>query len=238
MSDWKVNRFWKNVSAAPEGAGFGILLDTRPVRTPAKAPLVVPTQALAQEIAAEWDGVTDRIDPDKMPLTRMANSAIDKVEAQKSEVADLVAAYGDSDLLCYRADNPDSLVQRQNDAWDPLLDWASDHLNARLIPRVGVVHSPQDPGAIGRLTQRVHGLSNFELAAFHDLVSLSGSLIIGFAAIHRFRTVDALWDDSRIDENWQIEQWGADDIATKAEEFRQEAFFVSEKFFCLATEKT
>lgn len=234
MSNQTAKRFWKSVTSAPVGDGFGIFLDERPLRTPSKAQLTLPTLELAQSVAAEWDRVAEHIDPERMPFTRMSNSAIDKVSVQMAEVANLLVEYGDSDLLCYRAEGPASLLARQEAAWDPLLDWANEMLGARLRPRQGVIHAPQNPADIERLRAHVFELTNFELAAFHDLVSLSGSLIIAFAAAKNFRPADALWGDSRIDENWQIERWGSDDIATKDEEYKREAFIVAEKFFGMA----
>ena len=238
MSQWEAKRFWKKVTAVLDGDGYGIRLDNRAVRTPARAPLVVPTLALAQEIAAEWNAQKEKIDPESMPFTKAANAAIDKVSVQKTEVADLLAAYGDSDLLCYRADGPDGLVARQNDAWDPLLDWAADVLGARLHTRTGVIHVPQNSDSILRLRERVHALSNFELASFHDLVSLSGSLVLAFAILHGFRPAQELWETSRIDEIWQIEQWGEDEEANELEKVRRQSFMNAKKFSDLLTRKT
>lgn len=238
MSQWEAKRFWKSAKVVADGEGFGILLDGRPVRTPARVPLNVPTLALAQEIAAEWDAQEDKIDPGTMPLTRAANAAIDKVALQHSEVAELLLAYGDSDLLCYRADGPDGLISRQNAAWDPLLDWANDVLGVQLQSHTGVIHVPQNPDSISRLSKQVHALSDFELAAFHDLVSLSGSLVIAFAILHGFRPGEELWEISRIDENWQIEQWGEDEEAQVLEKVKRQSFVNAEKFYTLLTRKT
>jgi len=222
------------VSAKTDGDGYGIFLDGRPVRTPAKSKLILPTRTLALAVADEWDAQADQIKPDTMPLTRTANSAIDKVAIQKTEVADNLAAYGDSDLLCYRAESPAELVARQNAAWDPVLDWAAQELGARLCPRIGVIHKPQLQDATAQLTARVHALSVFELAGFHDLVALTGSLILGFATIRRFRALEEIWLASRVDELWQIEQWGQDDEAQAQETIRRKSFFDAEKFFQLS----
>ena len=238
MSEWKAKRFWENATTVAECEGYGIQLDGRAVHTPARARLIVPTLPLAQEIAAEWDAQGEKIDPDSMPFTKAANAAIDKVAIQKAEVADLLVAYGDSDLLCYRADGPDGLVARQNDAWDPLLDWAADVLGARLHTRTGVVHVPQDSDVILRLSEQVHALSNFELAAFHDLVSLSGSLVLAFAILHGLRPAEELWKTSRVDEIWQIEQWGEDAEANELEKVKCQSFMNAERFYALLARKT
>lgn len=236
MSEWKLKRFWTDAGAdeAPGEAGFRVLLDGRPVRTPAKALLAVPTRDMALAIAAEWDAQEEKIDPTTMPMTRAANAAIDKVAVQHAEVADMLAAYGDSDLLCYRADGPEALVARQATAWDPALDWAATELGARLEVFAGVIHAPQPPEALARLSARVHGFSPFQLAAFHDLVSLSGSLVLGFAAAADWREAEAIWTMSRIDEDWQEEQWGHDEEAAEAADIKRRAFLDAKRFFDLA----
>ena len=233
MSDWKAKRFWKEVSVSENPEGFGIMLDDRPVRTPAKKPLHVPTRGLAEAIAREWAAQEGVIDPRRMPFTRTANAAVDKVAVQKVEVADMLAAYGDADLLCYRAEHPESLVVRQSAEWDPMLDWAEEALGARLEVRSGVMHVPQDAGVLDNLRERVHRLSVFELAAFHDLVSLTGSLILGFAATTDRFSPKAIWQISRLDEIWQAEEWGRDDDAEAAAALKETAFLNSKRLYDL-----
>lgn len=239
MSEWKAKRFWTAVQVTEAAEGFGIQLDARPVRTPAKRELLLPTRRFAEAVAGEWEAQEDRIDPQAMPFTRTANAALDKVATQHAEVADMLADYGDSDLLCYRADQPAELVARQSEAWDPMLDWAEEALRARLEVRAGVMHIPQEAGALAQLRGRVHALSAFQLAAFHDLVSLSGSLILGFAATQDVARIDALWDISRLDEIWQAEQWGADEEAEAAAAIKQAAFRHAKTVFDMSSaEKT
>ncbi|WP_375230007.1 ATP12 family chaperone protein [Roseobacter sp. S98] len=233
MSEWKAKRFWTSADVAEQDGGFSILLDTRPVKTPAKQALTVPTAAMAQAIADEWNAQEEAIDPRTMPFTRTANAAVDKVAAQHAEVAQMLAGYGDSDLLCYRADSPESLVARQSAEWDPWLDWAEDTLGARLAPRTGVMHAPQDPAALERLGVRVYGLTSFELAAFHDLVSLSGSLILGFGAALGQRPAEEIWEISRLDENWQAEEWGRDEEAEAVAAIKRADFLHAKQVFDL-----
>lgn len=233
MSVWAPKRFWKEAKVAEVEGGVTVVLDGRPVRTPAKAPLVLPSRALAEVVAAEWDAQQDEIRPETMPLTRMANSAIDKVMVQREEVADLLAAYGETDLLCYRAEGPDALTQRQQQAWDPLLDWADEALGARLTPVTGVIPAPQDPAALAALSERVHGFDAFQLAAFHDLVSLSGSLILAFFATEAIEDAETIWALSRIDEAWQAEQWGEDEEAAEHTALKKQAFLDAMLFFSL-----
>lgn len=231
MSEWRPKRFWSETAVIDADGGYAIALDGRPVRTPAKAPLVLPTRALAEAIAAEWDAQDAEVRPDTMPLTRTANSAIDKVSRQHEEVAALLAAYGETDLLCYRADQPEELVARQAEAWDPLLDWADDALGARLVPVAGVIPAAQDSAALDRLADRVRSLDAFRLAAFHDLVALSGSLVLAFAAISGFRDGEEIWALSRIDESWQTEQWGEDEDAAEHTALKKQAFLDALRFF-------
>ncbi|MBS8226872.1 ATP12 family chaperone protein [Vannielia litorea] len=213
MTEWAAKRFWTEATVEPEGTGFAVHLDGRPVKTPAKAPLVLPTEALGRAVAAEWDAQGEKIDPATMPFTRSANSAIDRVAPQHAEVAEIVAAYGESDLVCYRADSPAALVARQAEAWDPLVDWARDALNAPLIMTVGVMHVPQPATTIETLRALVHRQDIFALTALHDLTMLSGSLVIGLAALEGHAAPEVLWALSRVDEDWQTEQWGEDDEA-------------------------
>ncbi|HEY9037501.1 MAG TPA: ATP12 family protein [Roseovarius sp.] len=237
MTEWAAKRFWKNATVTEGDAGYGIALDGRAVQTPAKAPLALPTRALAAAIAAEWDAVDGKIDPRSMPMTRTANSAIDKVAHQHAEVADMIAAYGQTDLLCYRATSPQELVLRQSEEWDPLLDWAESALGVRLRPVAGVMPEPQDPAALETLRRRVHAHDAFELAALHDLVALSGSLIIGLAAMHNAQDIGTLWQISRLDEAWQSELWGADEEAEEMAAVKRAAFVHSKEFFLLLSEK-
>jgi chaperone required for assembly of F1-ATPase len=234
MSEWKAKRFWKSASAVEVDGGFSVELDGRIVKTPAKQALLVPTHAMARAIAVEWDAQEGAINPNTMPVTKTANAAIDKVTVQHAEVADMLAAYGDSDLLCYRAAAPEELVARQAERWDPMLDWAADALDVRLLPRTGVIHAPQEPLEVEKLYHRTHALDAFELAAFHDLVSLSGSLILGFAAALDARPTQQLWELSRLDETWQEEQWGEDEDATALAEIKREAFLHAKQMFDLA----
>ena len=233
MSEWAAKRFWKEATAIEVGGGYSVQLDGRSVKTPAKTLVVVPTWAMAEAMVAEWDAQSEKIDPMSMPVTRSANAALDKVRHQKAEVADMLAAYGDSDLICYRADTPEALIKRQAEAWDPLLEFAENKFGAALKARTGIMHEPQSDDALSRLREQVHALDEFQLAAFHDLVSLSGSLVIGLASIHDHLPTDVLWKLSRIDEDWQIEQWGEDEEAAEQIEIKRQAFVHAKFFFDL-----
>ncbi len=235
--NWNIRKkFWEKAEAQKADNGFSVALDGRVLRTPAKALLVVPTKALACDIAAEWNAVEDQVDPSCMPMTRLANSAIDKVAHQKREVADMLAAYADSDLLCYRAQSPEALARRQEKAWDPYLNWAEEMFDARLVACAGVIHASQNPEALNRLAQPVHDLDFFQLTAFHELVTLTGSLILALALIHGFGPAESIWNDSRLDENWQIEHWGQDEWEEQQTVEKFAAFLSAAEFFRHASE--
>ncbi len=165
-----------------------------------------------------------------MPVTKSANAAIDKVATQHFEIAEMLTEYGNTDLLCYRAVAPEELIARQAESWDPILDWAAENLGARLLSVSGVMYEEQDKTAISRLRAQVHAMDNYALAAFYDLVSLSGSLVLAFAARAEIRTISELWELSRVDESWQEEQWGVDDEASKQIALKFQAFENANRF--------
>ena len=233
MTGWAAQRFWTAAVAEPCDGGFAVRLDARAVRTPAKAAMVLPTLAMAQAIAVEWDAQTGIVTPATMPCTRAANSAIDKITPQFDEVAGLLAAYGATDLLCYRATGPDALIQRQAAAWDPVLAWAATALGAPLTATAGVMHLAQPQASLDALTAEVRVLTPFQMAAFHDLVAISGSLVLALAVTHRHLSVDKAWHLSRIDESWQAELWGLDEDAAAQEALRRAAFLQADRFFGL-----
>lgn len=233
MSAWKPKRFWTAAAVVAVEGGWTVQLDGRAVKTPAKTLLVVPTEALAQAIAAEWDAQQGEVKPDTMPYTRTANSAIDKVAVQFDDVATMLSAYGGSDHLCYRATGPEPLVARQAAAWDPLLDWAAQALDLHLTVTAGIMHIAQPEAALARANALVARLNPFQLAAFHDLVALSGSLVIALAVIHGRLDPQAAWTLSRIDEDWQIEEWGADEEAAELTAIKHEAFLQAARFYGL-----
>lgn len=234
MAEWKAKRFWTAAGIAEVPGGWQIRLDDRPVRTPARALLIVPARPLAGAIAAEWDMQGDAVDPAGMPMTRSANAAIDKVTPQFDEVAALIAAYGETDLCCYRAEGPEALRTRQSDAWDRLLGWARDELHAPLVRVTGVTPVPQPEKSLARLRARVHDMDPFALTALHDLVVISGSLLIGLAALDGRFPIGDLWQYSRVDEHYQESRWGKDDEAAAMADCRRAEFFHAARFHDLS----
>jgi len=219
-----MKRFYKLATVSPEAGGVAILLDGRPVRTPARALLHVPTEELAEAIAGEWNGQGETIEPHLMPLTGLANAAIDRVAPDPAAFARTLAQYGESDLLCYRAEGPKSLVERQNRVWDPLLGWARTRFGIEIETTSGVMHRPQPPQSVEQLGWAVAARSAFQLAGLAPLVTIAGSLIIALALAEGAIGLEAAWDAAMLDEAWQAEQWGADPLAAASLENRRREF--------------
>ena len=237
MSQWAAKRFWDQARAVETDAGFSVHLDARAVRTPAKAAFILPTLAMAQAAADEWQAQKGRVRPETMPVTRAANSAIDKVTPLHTAVVAEVAGFGGTDLLCYRAIYPQALIDRQAAAWDPVLSWAVQALNAPLTVTAGVIPVAQPEDSLASLTARVSALDPFRLMALHDLVAISGSLLLGLAVTSGDLPADTAWHACRIDENWQAEQWGVDEDAAALQELRRTAFLQADRFYALCGEQ-
>ena len=233
MSGWSAKRFWAAATVEPCEGGFTVKLDGRGVKTPAKAALVLPSRALAEAVAAEWQAQGEKVDPTTMPVTRSANAALDKVRAQQAEVAELIAAYGETDLLCYRARMPEELVALQAAAWDGWLDWAERCYQARLTVTAGVLPVAQPAAALAALSARVAACDIWELAALHDLVGITGSLVLGLAVAEGALDAEEAWRLSRIDEEWQIAQWGADEEAAEMAALKKQALTHAARFWTL-----
>jgi len=209
-----VKRFYDKASVERrDDGGFGILLDGRPVRTPTRAFLALPNAALAEAVAREWTEQGEEIDPASMAMTGFANAAIDQIAPDPAAFAATVSVYGESDLLCYRADGPAELVERHAAQWQPLLDWAAARFDVRFAVTHGVRHIAQPEATLARLREDVAARSPFLLAPLSSLVGLSGSLVIGLAAVEGPFDLSRLWQAAELDELWQAEQWGDDDEA-------------------------
>lgn len=225
-----MKRFWKHVTVDPER---GVRLDDRPVRTPGRVPLLLPTDILAEAVADEWRAVADDIDPHAMPLTGLANAAIDRVATDPAAFAAGLAAYGESDLLCYRADSPSDLVARQAALWDPPLDWARDRYDVHFEIVAGVMHRPQSEATVERLGAAIAARTAFELAPLSTIVTITGSLVLALALAERAMDAKAVWAAANLDEDWQAEQWGEDDLAVKTREAHQREFEPAARFLSL-----
>jgi chaperone required for assembly of F1-ATPase len=225
-----VKRFWKDVSIEQEGEGWGIRLDGRPMHTPARAPLVVPTQALARAISAEWLECGEDVDPRAMPLSGLANAAIDRVAADKAGFVARLGRYAEADLACYRAEGPRALVERQSESWDPLLGWARRHFDVDFAATCGLVHIDQPPATVERLVHAIAALDAFHLAGLSPLVTIVGSLVTALAVLENAATVDKAWDAVSLDDRWQLENWGRDAEAEVALENRRRDFLAAARF--------
>jgi chaperone required for assembly of F1-ATPase len=191
-------------------ARYQILLDGKSVRTPAKAALALPTHALAQAIAAEWESQGAHIDPETMPLTRIANSAIDGVASRRAEVAAEIVQYGASDLTCYRAEEPEPLVRRQAELWDPILAWARGGLGAEFRVVQGIMPVAQPDAARAALARALADVDIFSLAALHIITTLTGSALLALAHARGHIDADAAWAAAHVDEDFQVARWGED----------------------------
>ncbi|MCV9965494.1 ATP12 family chaperone protein [Pararhizobium sp. BT-229] len=215
-------RFYTTVSIGPaEGGGHTVLLDGRTVRTPAKQPLTVPTSRAAVLLAAEWDAQKDVIDPATMPVTRLANTAIDGVAKDVRAVFDDILNFAGTDLLCYRASEPEGLVARQAEHWDPIISWAADALSARFILAEGVVHQAQPRAAINGIAETLRAYATpLGLACLHTITTLTGSTLLAIAFAEQRLSAEEAWALAHLDEDWQIEHWGTDDEAFQRRENR------------------
>src|SRR6185437_5256767 len=205
------------------GEEFPLLLDGKPFKTPARRPLAAPSRALAEAIAGEWNAQEQRIDPGRMPLTRLANAVIDAVADAPAPVAEEVARYLGTDLLCYRAEAPAGLVELQARHWDPVLAWARDALGARFVLAQGIVPVAQPKQAIDAARARVPG-DPWRLGAVSTITTLTGSAALALALAEGALDADAAWAAAHVDEDWQMARWGRDDAALERRAFRQAEF--------------
>jgi chaperone required for assembly of F1-ATPase len=225
-----LRRFYKDVSLAQGNAGFGLRLDGKVVKTPARAALQVPASALAEAIAGEWRAQGETIEPRSMPLTGLANAAIDRVATDAAMFAAGLARYGESDLVCYRAEGPANLVARQSEIWDPFVAWARGRYDIELKVVTGIMHQPQPEATLTRLARAVAVRDEFELAGLSPLVTVSGSLIIALALAERAFELDDAWAAASLDDQWQLDQWGEDAEAVAALANRRHDFEAGARF--------
>lgn len=214
-------RFYTDVSVAEGEGRFAIHLDGRPVKTPARRPLAIPARAVADAVAAEWDAQRERIDPSTMPMTRLVNTILDAIADDPGPVRDDVARYAQTDLLFYRASTPAPLVERQNAQWDPILEWAHQALGARFVLAEGVMHVAQPEPSLRAVANRLGEIDDpFAIAALHQVTTLTGSALLALALSAGHLRSEEAWTLAHLDEDWNIEQWGADAEAEARRELR------------------
>lgn len=228
-------RFYKEVSVGEGQDGFGIKLDGRPIRTPAGNLLSLPTRELAEAVAAEWAGQGGHIIVEDLPLTRLANSAIDGVAGREAEIADEIMRFAASDLICYRASSPAELAAKQAAAWDPILSWSKERLRAPLSLADGVHYVEQPPESLAKLREAVAPLGLFQLAALHVMTALTGSALLSLAHISGLLNLSEAWAAAHIDEDWQMSQWGEDYESSQRRKRRLKDMEAASRFFQLAS---
>lgn len=226
-----MKRFWTDAATTPDR---GVTLDGRPMRTPGRGVLRLPTEVLAGAVADEWRAVGDTLDPRAMPLTGLANAAVDRIAPDPASFAAGLARYGESDLLCYRAEDPPELVARQAAAWDPVLAWARGRYDVHVDTVAGVMHRPQPAATLARLGETTASLDAWTLAALSPLVTLTGSLLLGLALVERAITPDAAWAAAHVDEDWQADLWGVDPLAQDRRAHRRSEFDAAIRFLQLS----
>ena len=205
--------FYQTAGVAPHDHGFAVTLDGKTARTPGRNPLAVAQRPVAEAMAAEWAAQGDLIDPRTMPLTRIANSAIDRVSREMEPVRAEIVKYAGNDLVCYRAEGPDSLVAGEEAAWAPVLAWAREALDARFVLVQGIVASPQPEETLAAVAAALANLDPLRLAAVHVVTTLTGSALIALAVLRGALTAEEAWAAAHVDEDWQMTQWGSDEVA-------------------------
>ena len=228
-----MKRFWTLAEVVETGDGYGIALDGRRVKTPARVELAVADWALAEAIAGEWNACGAEIDPRAMPLTGLANATIDRVAADPAGFAATLAEYAKGDLLCYRADAPQLLIDRQAAQWDPLLAWARRRYDVDFAITIGIMHVDQPAATVQRLAHAVAVLAPITLAGLSPLVTIGGSLVTALALIEGEVSVAAAWDAVSVDDAWQVEKWGADEEAVAALKWKRLDFEAAARFLSL-----
>lgn len=223
-------RFYKTVAVTDQ---LGIALDGKGVKTPLKAPLVLPNRALANAVAAEWASQEELINPHAMPLTKLANTAIDRAEAERANILAELLAFAGSDMVCYRADGPETLVARQSAHWDPVISWAKSDMDAGFTTANTITHKQQPGEALLVLECRVSNLDKFTLVAVHNLATLSGSTLLALMLAAGAISATAAWLAANADEDWQMETWGKDAEAMVRREARFSEFSACENFLNL-----
>lgn len=233
-----MRRFWKDVSLEQSTFGHAVRLDGRPVKTPTRNELALPTKKLADAVVAEWEAVEKTIDPMLMPMTGFANAAIDHIGGDRDGFVTAIAAYGETDLLCYRAAADEALGARQAEIWEPWLDWSRARYDVSFVIVEGIMHQPQPEATLAKLRATVAARGTFELAAMAKLAHLSGSLVLTLALVERAGEADEVWNAACLDELWQEELWGADHWADKNRADRRVEFMAAVRFLELLRPST
>lgn len=208
-----MKRFYKKTSVGERENMFVVLLDDKPIKTPEKSVILIPTRKMAETSAKEWQDQKEEIDPFSMPITKLINTAIDRVAKRRKDIIDELIEFAGSDQLCYRADQPDELIRLQDEIWSPLLNKMADVHKIELKITSGIVFIEQDKAMINKIRALIDEIENFKLAAFYGLATVTGSLTIGFNLFEGHIDVEQAWNAGQLDENFQISKWGIDSEA-------------------------
>lgn len=231
---WAPRRFYKTAEVAAAPDGFSVTLDGRPVKTPAGSTLILSTEALAAAVAEEWLAQEATVKPHTMPLTQLAATALDRVGPRRGAMIEHAISYASTDLVCYRAETPRDLIERQEAGWQPLLDWVFETCGARLEVTAGVIPLNQPADALGRLSGVIAGFANSELTALVSAMQASGSLVIALALVMGRVDADTAFELSQLDESYQSERWGHDEEAAERRRCLREEIRVAAAFLALA----
>jgi chaperone required for assembly of F1-ATPase len=226
-------RFYKQVSVAPAESGFAVHLDGRPVKTPLKRSLVMPGETMAEAVAAEWDAQGTHINPAAMIMTKLANTAIDRVSGDEARIIGEIVDFAGSDLICYRADRPEGLVSRQAAHWDPVLEWVRAAHGCKFVCVAGVMRAEQPSVSLETLRAVLAGEGAYRLTAIHNLTTLTGSALIAIKVAAGALDPQAAWLAAHVDEDWQIEQWGEDEEASARRAARKADFDATVSFLAM-----
>jgi len=226
-------RFYDKAHYEPRDGVFCLLLDGKPALTPAKNAFEVPSEALAKAIAAEWEQQSEQIDPSTMPLTKLANSALDHVKDRRQEVIDDIVKYAGSDLICYMVEDPQELMMKQMASWGPVLDWLRQGLGANFEVAYGVNHVAQSEQSLGQVRLVLQDLDAFSLTSLHTMTALMGSTLLMLAHIAGMYDVTSIWQSAHIDEDWQMSKWGKDAEALARREQRWQEMQSASRFLDL-----
>ncbi|WP_162914343.1 ATP12 family chaperone protein [Taklimakanibacter lacteus] len=234
MTEAPARRFYKTVAIAGTSPPYAVTLDQRSLRTPLKQALDLPTRPLAEAVAAEWEAQAEKIDPQSMPFTKLVNTALDRVASDRARIIREIVQFAGSDLVCYRAEKPQELVERQARGWQPVLDWARGTFGGEFVVTEGIVHIEQPEAALAAMRDYLDGKSPWALTALHNMTTLTGSALISAMACDGGILPAEAWLAAHIDEDWQIEQWGADEEASHRRQYRKREFDTCLRFSALS----
>ena len=230
MTASPARRFYRKVAVTGTAAPFSVTLDERSLRTPLKRALDLPTKRLAEAVASEWAAQAEKIDPHSMPYTKLANTAVDRVNSDRERIMSEIVDFAGSDLVCYRAEKPRDLIERQSRAWQPVLDWARATFAAEFLVTEGIVHIEQPSRSLGAMRDYLGSKSPWALTALHNMTTLTGSALIAAMACDGAILPAEAWLAAHVDEDWQIEQWGSDEEARHRRDYRKREFDICLRF--------